>query len=99
MDRKEFNRCDEPTRKVWLGDLRTLILPPLPSAPTAIKSPLLEPFAETDSLFCPRLHHLPKYRLVPSGPSNPPEKHTSPESQERMQFQLLIFLSQNLPLK
>lgn len=55
-------KSTELTEKLWLGFLRTLILPPLPSAPTAIKFPLLEPFVDVDSLFCPRLHHLPKYR-------------------------------------
>lgn len=63
----------EPTSEDWLEDLRTLILPPLPSAPTAIKLP------EFDSLLRPLLHHLPKYLFVPSGPRNPPEKHMSPE--------------------
>lgn len=64
----------ELTERIWVGVLRTFILPPLPSAPTAIKSPLLDLFADDDSLFCPRLHHFPKNRWVPSGPSNPPEK-------------------------
>lgn len=82
MDQKEFSECGEPTWNVGFGDLRTLTLPPLPSAPTAIKSPLFEAFEKVDSFFCPRLHHLPKCRLVPSGPSKPPEKQVSPASQK-----------------
>lgn len=62
-----------------LRDLRTLIVPPLPSDPTAIKSPLEPVFGvTTDPLLWPRLHHFPKYRFAPSGPSNPLEKHISP---------------------
>lgn len=86
MCQKEFNACGEPTWKVWFGDLRTLTLPPLPSAPTAINSPLIEAFGVTDSFFCPRLHHLPKYRLVPSGPSKPPEKQISPGNREEIVY-------------
>lgn len=72
------------TNDDWFGDLSTLILPPLPSAPTATKLPLLalDPCIAADDTIDPlpwtRLHHLPKCLLVPSGPSNPPVKQRSP---------------------
>jgi len=41
----------ELTERIWLGILKTFTLPPLPSAPIAIKSPLLDCFVDDGSLF------------------------------------------------
>lgn len=79
-----------PTSVDWFKDLRILILPPFPSAPTAIKSPVFVLKPCLTSLFGPRLHHLPKYLFDPSGPSNPPEKHMFPKVLKKLERKIKL---------